>query len=197
MRIKPNHRATLVYDVIGKDKQFGESRDFTAVRYEYASPLGFAAGINYNRVSDDRYFVDFATTIVDTSQKVLPQDGYLAYNQPYWNTAVRVTKNQTLQDPDTLTLVAKPYERVRRPPERSSPTGAASKPRRRSKARAFTPDARTGQPYLQMYEPYRAWRWIVHLPRARVSSTAYDLDPSFGRAIRRSPNAAELILDTV
>ncbi|MDQ3445131.1 MAG: LPS-assembly protein LptD, partial [Pseudomonadota bacterium] len=65
--LNPNHRATLVYDVIAKDQQFGESRDFTAVRYEYASPLGFAAGINYNRVSDDRYFVDFATTIVDTS----------------------------------------------------------------------------------------------------------------------------------
>ena len=88
------------------------SRDFAAVRYEYASPSGFAAGINYNRASDDRYFVDFGTTIVDTSQKVLPQDGYLAYNQAYWNTAVRVTKNQVLQDPDLSQPVAKPYERV-------------------------------------------------------------------------------------
>ncbi|MDQ3214680.1 MAG: LPS assembly protein LptD, partial [Pseudomonadota bacterium] len=105
-------RGTLVYQAIPKDQQFGESRDFSAVRYEFASPSGFAAGINYNRASDDRYFVDFGTTIVDTSQKVLPQDGYLAYNQPYWNTAVRVTKNQTLQDPDPLQLVAKPYERV-------------------------------------------------------------------------------------
>jgi LPS-assembly protein len=48
--LNPNHRGTLVYDVIAKDQQFGESRDFKAVRYEYASPTGFGAGINYNRV---------------------------------------------------------------------------------------------------------------------------------------------------
>ena len=110
--LSPTQRATLVYDLIAKDREFGESRDFSAVRYEFASPTGFAAGINYNRASDDRYFVDFGTTIVDTSQKVLPQDGYLAYNHAYWNTAVRVTKNQVLQDPDLSQPVAKPYERV-------------------------------------------------------------------------------------
>src|SRR5918993_583915 len=110
--LSPTQRATLVYDIIGKDREFGTSRDFAAVRYEDAAPSGFAAGINYNRASDDRYFVDFATTIVDTSQKVLPQDGYLAYNQTYWNTAVRMTKNQVLQDPDLSQPVAKPYERV-------------------------------------------------------------------------------------
>ena len=91
---------TLVYDAIAKDRETGTYRDFTAVRYEYASPRGFAAGINYNHASDNLYFVDFASTIVDTSQKALPQDGYVAYNQPYWNAAVRVTKNQILQDPD-------------------------------------------------------------------------------------------------
>ena len=47
--LSPTQRATLVYDVIAKDREFGESRNFTAVRYEFASPTGFAAGINYNR----------------------------------------------------------------------------------------------------------------------------------------------------
>ncbi len=181
--LNPNHRGTLVYDIIAKDQQFDGSRDFKAVRYEYASPLGFGAGINYNRVSDDRYFVDFATTIVDTSQKVLPQDGYLAYNQPYWNTSVRVTKNQTLQDPNTLLLVAKPYERV----PQASVNGyvanwrgfEASAPLEGT--RFDHPTLETGNRYLadvRAAYPILAPGWFF-VPRARVSSTSYDLDPRF------------------
>ena len=181
--LTPSHRGTLVYDVIAKDQQFDGSRDFKAVRYEYASPLGFGAGINYNRVSDDRYFVDFATTIVDTSQKVLPQDGYLAYNQPYWNTSVRVTKNQTLQDPNTFQLVAKPYERV----PQASVNGYIADWRGFEASAALEgtrfdhPTLETGNRYLadvRAAYPILAPGWFF-VPRARVSSTAYDLDPRF------------------
>ncbi len=181
--LNPNHRGTLVYDVIAEDREVGESRDFKAVRYEYASPLGFGAGINYNRVSDDAYFVDYATTIVDTSQKVLPQDGYLAYNRPYWNTSVRVTKNQTLQDPDTLQLVAKPYERV----PQVSVNSFIAEWRGFEAAAALEgtrfdhPTLETGNRYIadvRAAYPILASGWFV-VPRARVSSTAYDLDPRF------------------
>jgi LPS-assembly protein len=41
---------------------------------------------------------------------VLPQDAFVSFTQPFWNSAVRVTKNQTLQDP--LAPVVPPYERV-------------------------------------------------------------------------------------
>jgi LPS-assembly protein len=181
--LSPTQRATLVYDVIARDREFGASRDFAAVRYEYASPSGFAAGVNYNRASDDRYFVDFATNIVDTSQKVLPQDGYLAYNHVYWNTAVRITKNQVLQDPDLSQPVAKPYERV---PQatlngyiadwRGFEAGVALDGTRfehptLEKGNRYIADIRTAYPIL-------APGWFV-IPRARMSSTVYDLDPAF------------------
>jgi len=176
-------RGTLVYQAIPKDQQFGESRDFSAVRYEFASPSGFAAGINYNRASDDRYFVDFGTTIVDTSQKVLPQDGYLAFNQPYWNTAVRVTKNQTLQDPDPLQLVAKPYERV---PQVTVNGYVADWKGFEAAAglegtRFQHPTLETGNRYIadvRASYPILAPGWFI-VPRARLSSTSYDLDPRF------------------
>jgi len=181
--LDPLQRGTLVYQTIPKDQQFGESRDFSAVRYEFASPSGFAAGINYNRASDDRYFVDFGTTIVDTSQKVLPQDGYLGYNQPYWNTAVRVTKNQTLQDPDPTQRVAKPYERV---PQitvngyiadwQGFEAGATLEG-----TRFQHPTLETGNRYLadlRASYPILAPGWFI-VPRARLSSTSYDLDPRF------------------
>ena len=102
--LSPTQRATLVYDLIAKDREFGESREFSAVRYEFASPSGFAAGINYNRASDDRYFVDFGTTIVDTSQKVLPQDGY-SYNLL---TVYRRTVRENCCRPRSVAALAKP-----------------------------------------------------------------------------------------
>jgi LPS-assembly protein len=108
--LQPTMRGTLVYNVIPDDRELDRSREHTSVRYEYASPSGFAGGINYNRVSDDNYFVDFSETILGSSNKVLPQDAFIAYNQTYWNSAVRVTKNQTLQDP--LAPITPPYERV-------------------------------------------------------------------------------------
>jgi LPS-assembly protein len=108
--LEPTYRGTLNYDVIGNDRQADQSRDYIGVRHSYAAPNGISGGINYNRVSDDNYFVDFSNTIVASSQKVLPQDAFVSYAQPFWNGAVRVTKNQTLQDP--LAPVTKPYERV-------------------------------------------------------------------------------------
>lgn len=181
--LSPTQRATLVYDVIAKDREFGTSRDFAAVRYEYASPTGVAAGINYNRASDDRYFVDFGTTIVDTSQKVLPQDGYLAYNHAYWNTAVRVTKNQTLQDPDPTQPVSKPYERV----PQATVNGYIADWRGFEAAAALEgtrfehPTLEQGNRYIadvRAAYPILAPGWFV-VPRARLSSTTYDLDPAF------------------
>ncbi len=108
--LQPTMRGTLVYNVIPNDRELDGSRDQTSVRYEYASPSGFAGGINYNRVSDDNFFVDFSESILGSSNKVLPQDAFVAYNQAYWNSSVRVTKNQTLQDP--LAPITPPYERV-------------------------------------------------------------------------------------
>lgn len=66
---------------------------------------GFGYGVNYNRVSDDDYLDDFSSTLRDNSDDILAQDYWLTYGKGFWNTAVRVTKNQTLRDTD------KPYER--------------------------------------------------------------------------------------
>ena len=123
------------------------------------------------------------TTIVDTSQKVLPQDGYLAYNQAYWNTAVRVTKNQMLQDPDLSQPVAKPYERV----PQATVNGYIADWRGFEAAAALEgtrfehPTLEKGNRYIadvRAAYPILAPGWFV-VPRARVSSTAYDLDPAF------------------
>ncbi len=108
--LEPNHRGVLEYDVIPRDRDYGGSRDFLSLRQQYANPFGVTGGVNYNRVSDDLVLADFSRTIVGASQLVLPQEAFVAYAQPRWSTMLRVSKNQTLQDPNAP--VEKPYERV-------------------------------------------------------------------------------------
>ncbi len=178
--LEPSYSGTLVYDVIAKDRQFRESRDFVAVRHAHAAPNGISGGINYNRVSDDNYFVDFSNNIVASSQKVLPQDAFVSYAQPYWSGAVRVTKNQTLQDP--LAPVVKPYERV----PQTTVTGYVADWRGLEAAvlldatRFSHPTLETGSRYLaepRVAYPILAPGWFV-IPRARFSATTYDLEPA-------------------
>jgi LPS-assembly protein len=178
--LEPTYRGTLVYDVIAKDRQFRESRDFVGVRHAYAAPNGVSGGINYNRVSDDNYFVDFSNNIVASSQKVLPQDAFLSYSQPYWSGAVRVTKNQTLQDP--LDPITPPYERV----PQATITGFVADWKGLEAAvmldgtRFTSPDLESGSRYFaepRIAYPILAPGWFV-IPRARFSATSYALDPA-------------------
>jgi LPS-assembly protein len=178
--LQPTMRGTLVYNVIPNDRELDRSRDQTSVRYEYASPSGFAGGINYNRVSDDNYFVDFSESILGSSNKVLPQDALVAYNQAYWNSAVRVTKNQTLQDP--LAPITPPYERV---PQAVLNGFVADW--RGFEASAMLDGTRFSHPTLEPGDryvadvrvayPWTAPGWFV-IPRGRIVSRAYALEPS-------------------
>jgi LPS-assembly protein len=114
--LEPNWRGTAQFDVIPHDRAFGSSRNAMSLRHEYANRDGISGGWNYNRVSDDSYLSDFGTSIVTTSRTVLPQEAFVGYNRTYWNTAVRVTKNQSLVTPTDPTNPTdpnqKPYERV-------------------------------------------------------------------------------------
>ena len=60
-------------------------------------------------MSDDSYISDFSGNIRESSESVLPQEYTLTYDETYWNTFLRVTKNQTLDIED---LDTEPYERV-------------------------------------------------------------------------------------
>lgn len=181
--LEPNFRGTLLYDVIPYDRQTEDTRDYTGVRLDYSAPSGVSAGVNYNRVSDDSYFVDFSSTILGSSQKVLPQDGFVAYTQPYWATAVRVTKNQTLQDP--LAPVTPPYERV---PQITLNSYVADW--RGFEAAAVADGTRFTNPTAGLQDgtryiinprvayPILSPGWFI-TPRAQISATYYDLDPQF------------------
>lgn len=64
---------------------------------------------NVNKVSDNNYFVDFSRTIALSSQRILPRDAAITYNQPYWYATAHVLRYQTLQDP--ASPIVPPYEK--------------------------------------------------------------------------------------
>ena len=181
--LEPTVNGTLLYDVIPYDRQTENTRDYTGIRLNYSGPSGVSAGVNYNRVSDDNYFVDFSSTILGSSQKVLPQDGFVAYTQPYWNTAVRVTKNQTLQDP--LAPVTPPYERVPQVTVNGYVADWYG-----FEAAAIVDGTHFTNPTAGLQDgtryiinpgvayPILTPGWFI-TPRAQISATYYDLDPQF------------------
>jgi LPS-assembly protein len=65
--------------------------------------------VNYNKVSDDNYFVDFSRSIALSSQRVLPREMGITYNQPYWTLTLHQLRYQTLQDP--ASPITPPYEK--------------------------------------------------------------------------------------
>jgi LPS-assembly protein len=181
--LEREYNGTLLYDIIPNDRETGTARSYTGARFNWNSPTGFGAGVNYNRVSDDNYFVDFSSTILGSSQKVLPQDAFLSYTQPFWNAVARVTKNQILQDP--LAPVTPPYERV----PQVAVTGFVADWRGWEAAavldatRFTNPQAslQPGTRYIanpRVAYPIIAPGWFI-TPRAQISATYYSLDPQF------------------
>ncbi len=83
-------------------------------RYAFSTLNTYANGpwsgyLNYNKVSDDNYFVDFSRTIALSSQRILPRDAAVTYSAQYWYATAHVLRYQTLQDP--VSPIVPPFEK--------------------------------------------------------------------------------------
>lgn len=91
-----------------------DRRDEGRGRYALSTLNTFAQGswsgyANVNKVSDDNYFVDYSRSVAVSSQRLLPRDIAVTYNQPYWYAMVRSLRYQTLQDPNAP--IVPPFEK--------------------------------------------------------------------------------------
>jgi len=126
--LEPQVKGQLDYNVMPNDRTTGTVRDHLVVSTQYAGydngtistsggPLavaptsGVVFNLNYNRVSDDNYFIDFSHNIIGSSAVVLPQVASATYLQPYWNASLSLSKSQTLISL-LLPTDSGPYERV-------------------------------------------------------------------------------------
>lgn len=105
----------LKLEYLPDDQVFGVTR--TGLSWQHAQTFfpWLTGQIDYNRVSDDRYFVDLSSQVKQVSVSNLPQDAYVTQSTGLprggsLTSQLRVQKFQTLQDP--AAPIVPPYERV-------------------------------------------------------------------------------------
>jgi LPS-assembly protein len=97
-------------ELLTNDRATGEKRYALAWKHNQQFAPWLGGFFNLNKVSDDKYFADFADRISVTSQKTLPREaGLLATSGP-WSLLARAQSFQTLQDPNAPVLP--PYNRL-------------------------------------------------------------------------------------
>jgi LPS-assembly protein len=97
-------------EILPHDRATGERRYALAWAHNEQFAPWLAGYWNVNKVSDDKYFADFADRVAITSQKTLPREGGLAATTGPWSVLARVQTFQTLQDPNAP--IVPPYNRV-------------------------------------------------------------------------------------
>ena len=103
------------YDYMPNDTQLDRSRYAFSIQHQQNVILpGLSGRVDYNRVSDSRYFVDLTSQVRQVSQGILQQTGSLSYGNslagvPYGASLV-LQRWQTLQDP--LAPITPPYARM-------------------------------------------------------------------------------------
>ncbi len=105
----PLFAGELHADILPHDRTVGDNRDFLAWHHEHNLTHGWSGRLNVQRASDDNYFRDLSTRVVDTSTTNLPRDAELNYTTEHWLFSTRVLSYQTLQDPDPTKRIDTPY----------------------------------------------------------------------------------------
>lgn len=112
--LDPKYLGELRLEYMPDDKEINKSRTGVSYQHDHRFLPNFTGNLNYNRVSDDRYFVDLSTQVRTVSIGNLPQEGSLNYGGGLLGGSYyvqgKVQKFQTLQDP--LAPITPPYERV-------------------------------------------------------------------------------------
>ena len=105
------YRGQARAEYLPNDKLFNdEDRYGFSIQHTQTTANGFTGLINYNKVSDDKYFVDLSSNITKTSQTQLLQQGQLTYGGGgWWNATANFQQYQTLQ-PDPNNPVQVPYK---------------------------------------------------------------------------------------
>jgi len=120
-QLKTNYRfmdrdytGELRHEYMPEDKILHASRSAFTLVHDHRITPNLTGRIDYNRVSDDRYFVDLASRVQQVSTGILQQHGWLQYANSFAGTSYylrgALQRFQTLQDP--LAPITAPYDRL-------------------------------------------------------------------------------------
>ncbi len=93
-------------EYLDKDSSTDKRRYYANLSHSHSFGNGWSTGYNLEKVSDDQYFSDLSTRIINTSRVNLPQEGRVNYTGDVWKFNGLVQKYQTLDK------VNFPYERL-------------------------------------------------------------------------------------
>lgn len=104
-----NYSGRTRLEYMPDDKIAGRDRYGYNIQHRHNFGRGVSGLINWNGVSDDAYWTDLSSRLLETSQVQIPQQIQLAYApSPWLNTTMLVQRYQTLQT-DPANPVARPY----------------------------------------------------------------------------------------
>ncbi len=103
--LNPGNNGQLELDYLNNDKLYGASRGRVKWKHQSTAINGWATQIDYNRVNDPDYFLDFGTTINNSNPTHLQQKAALSYNARNWNMSAQMQAYQKLSG-------STPYERL-------------------------------------------------------------------------------------
>lgn len=100
--------SNLEFEYMAKDREYDDRRYAYSFRHRQNLGQGFSTYINWNGASDDDYFTDLSSRVVNTSKRQLPRHFILSYGQTWWNANLQTLRYQTL-NPGDETPIGQPY----------------------------------------------------------------------------------------
>ena len=185
--LNPWFASEVEYNIMPHDKRWTDDhKRYTLYARLAGARNGFSYGINYNRVSDKKFYEDIHPLIRESEDDVIPQDYWLSYRYKFWNASITVKKNQTL-DKST----SKPYEKI---PEITwnaflADIGGFELRTKLQATRFKHPRSIDGDRFIvdqSIAYPMRSSGWFF-TPAVRMVEMAYDLDRPYIRNGSKSP----------
>ena len=89
-------------EYLPNDKEANKDRYFLQIAHNQQFNASWAGSLNFNQVSDDKYFTDLSNLVHQTAQTNLLKEGVLNYSGGWWGASGRLQSFQTLTDNPTF-----------------------------------------------------------------------------------------------
>lgn len=114
--LDPKYYGEAQFEYLPEDRQLGRERYGYFITHNHTFGNDWTAGLNLNRVSDDRYFTDLSTLVAVTSRTTLPTEAVLGRSGAWgdegsFTFSAIAQRWQTLQT-DVLAPITPPYNRM-------------------------------------------------------------------------------------
>ena len=106
--LEPERSGDVKLELNPKDLDSGTKRYYGSILHTENDIAGWRGVLTARGVSDDRYFIDHARTILYSAERSLPRDLLLTRTMGDWNYIVRATRYQNILE----NALAPPYERL-------------------------------------------------------------------------------------